>query len=330
MSKGLAHEIIVDIKRVAYTLGRTPSRDQYTQMGVFSKQQIDEVFGNWTAAIQAAGHHTKGNGIPLEKREPRMLVLDIECLPKVGYFWDVWDQNIYPPQIIQETTLASVAVMWINDTEVMYMDQSDSADLRDDRALCEWTMEHVRKADVLITQNGKRFDHPVLNTRFIKNGLGPLPPYKHGDTKIMAKRHFKFSHNSLEGLCKELNTEFKKLTERRFGGWEGVIQLLARNKEAWEENKLYNCRDVLATKGAFLKMLPWGIPGVNLNVYRGDAVFSCHCGSTDLVEVPDEYYFTNSGQFRRYRCNTCNAWVFEKGGERNLLHPMKKDSLKGK
>lgn len=53
----------------------------------------------------------------------------------------------------------------------------------------------------MIAHNGKKFDIPKINTRFIINGLNPPSPYKQIDTLEVARKQFGFSSNSLDALA---------------------------------------------------------------------------------------------------------------------------------
>ena len=57
------------------------------------------------------------------------------------------------------------------------------------------------EADVVIAHNGKKFDVPKCNARFIVAGLAPPSFYKQIDTLDIAKKQFGFSSNKLDALA---------------------------------------------------------------------------------------------------------------------------------
>lgn len=262
------------------------------------------------------------------KDSPRILVFDIELLPIEAYVWSPWDQNISPNQIKQDWTVASYAAKWLGKKEIFYADNRKSKNVRDDRKLLKGIWLLLDDADIVVTQNGKQFDEKKLNSRFLINDIGEPAPFKHADTRQMAKRRFGFTYNSLEYLCDALKVKFKKLKSKKFIGQDLWTQCLAGSVAAWKEMERYNKRDVQATECIFEKLRPWGMPGIDLNVFRSGFDFRCQCGSSDLVRRGT--YKTKTGEWRQYRCNNCRAWPRESGAKNNLLGETKRESLRGK
>ena len=54
-SKTDSHTLIADIKAVAGRLGRSPMRDEYIELGKFSKHKVVDQFGGWSEALVASG-----------------------------------------------------------------------------------------------------------------------------------------------------------------------------------------------------------------------------------------------------------------------------------
>jgi hypothetical protein len=145
-------------------------------------------------------------------------------------------------------------------SEVFYWDQSKEPNMRDDKKLLKRLWKLLDEADIVITQNGKSFDEKKANARFIINGLPPPKPFKHIDTKQLAKKRFCFTSNKLEYLAEALGVPFKKLKLKEFPGMELWTECLKRNKRAWAEMKLYNIADVLPLKASIRDLLlgVWG------------------------------------------------------------------------
>lgn len=235
---------------------------------------------------------------------PRILVLDIETSPLEVYSWGIWDQNIGINQIKHDWYILCWAAKFLGEKKIYSMDQSKAKKLRNDKKIVKGIWKLMDKADIILTQNGKQFDAKKLNARFIINGLQPPSSYKHIDTKILAKKHFGFTSNSLEYMTDKLCTKYKKLKHNKFPGQELWTECLKGNKSAWREMIKYNKYDILSLEELYTKLIPWD-NSVNFNqYYRGEDTV-CTCGSTNFIR--NGIYYTPVNQYQRYRCMDCGS-----------------------
>jgi hypothetical protein len=254
----------------------------------------------------------------------RVLVLDIETAPLLGYVWQLWDQNIALNQIQSDWYILSWSAKWLGDKDVMYEDQRKSKNLEDDSKLLGSLWSLLDEADVVITQNGKKFDVKKINARFILNGFQPPSSFKHIDTLEIAKKHFGFTSNKLAYMSDKLCTKYKKLEHSQFPGFELWKECLKGNQDAWKEMEKYNKHDVLALEELYGKLIPWDNT-VNFNLYSEEAVNECVCGKGRIVKKG--FIYTSVGKFQRYRCSDCGA---QTRGRTNLFSKEKKESLRVK
>lgn len=253
---------------------------------------------------------------------PKVLLFDIETAPILGYVWSLWENNVALNQIHTDWYILSWAAKWLGSKEVMYQDQRRAPNKEDDKALLTPLWKLLNEADIVVTQNGKQFDSKKLNARFIINGFSPPSPYKHIDTKILAKRHFGFTSNRLEYMTEKLCTKYKKLKHEKFAGFELWRECLAGNPAAWAEMEKYNRHDVLSLEELYQKLQPWDSQ-VNFNLYRKDTNQKCNCGSSDLQRRG--YSYTGAGKWQRFECQNCGAW--SRGAE-NLLSKKQREKLR--
>ena len=244
---------------------------------------------------------------------PRLLLLDIETSPILAYVWSLWDQNVGLNQIFRDWSVLSWSAKWLDQPEVMYMDQRRAAEISDDKEILSHLWKLMDEADVLVTQNGKAFDAKKLNARFIKHGFPPPSPYKHIDTKLMAKKNFAFTSNKLEYLGGVLSKSHKKHTNRKFSGFDLWSECLKGNLQAWDEMEVYNTLDVLVLEEVYKALAPWGVP-VNLSIYP-QGVEKCSCGSSKFERRG--YHYTATAKYQRLRCTGCGAWTRDKNNLRN-------------
>lgn len=328
--KDRARLIVEDIVRVARDIGAVPSRRTYLAhpMHKFDLPAIKAAFSTWTTATRAAGLNSTVElkpQPPEPPREPKILVWDIETAPILGYVWSLWEQNVALNQIKSDWHILSWAAKWLGKPEVFYMDQRSAKNIEDDKEILEGLWKLLDEADCVVTQNGKAFDQKKINARFILNGMGPPSPYKHIDTKQLARKHFAFTSNKLEYMAEKLCKQ-KKLRHKEFVGFDLWKECLAGNKRAWAEMERYNRADVIATEELYMKLAPWGGTGVNLNAFHSSAEYRCQCGSTRLQSRG--FNINATGKYRRFQCMECGAWHSEAGKENNLFSDGKKNSLK--
>lgn len=251
--------------------------------------------------------------------KPKILLLDIETAPMLGYIWSLWDQTVSLNQLHSDWHLLSWSAKWLGSPTTLYADQRGVSNIEQDKTLLSGVWKLLNDADIVITQNGKSFDTKKLNARFILNGMSPPSSYRQIDTKLLAKKHFGFTSNKLEYLSDKLCTT-KKLKHQKYQGFELWKACLAGDAEAWEEMERYNRQDVLALEELYLKLAPWD-NGINFQVY--DDSISCKCGSTDVHRRG--YYYTNVAKYQKYRCKTCGS---ETRSRTNLLSSVKRAKLR--
>lgn len=179
-----------------------------------------------------------------------------------------------------------------------------SADVNDDRALVEYAREVLSSADAIITQNGRKFDYPVLQTRLLKHDLEPLDPkIPHIDTKTAARGNLSFISNSLNNMGRFLLDEMKVDHE----GWKLWVKTMQRDPEAAEVMREYCRGDVLLLEKLYRKLRPFlrKIPNHNLhNPLKENCCPSC--GSTRLKS--NGWRVTSTRRYKRYICADCRSW----------------------
>jgi DNA polymerase elongation subunit (family B) len=258
---------------------------------------------------------------------PRILIFDIETAPLLSRTWGIWDQNVGLNQIVKDWHLLSFAAKWLGDppSKVIYADQRNVKNIEDDKEILKKLWKLLDEADIVVGQNSKSFDHKKVNARFIFHGMTPPSSFRIIDTKVLAKKHFAFTSNSLEYLTKHLQTKYKKLVDRKkFSGFSLWTECLKGNKEAFKQMKEYNILDVLSTELLYKKLIPWE-SSINFSVYSPEEVHICSCGSTESNKIG--FGYTSSGKFQRYRCTSCGR---ESRSRINLLSKEKRKSLKGR
>ncbi len=257
----------------------------------------------------------------VRKTNPRILFLDIETAPMLGFVWSLWDNNVALNQIHKDWHLLSWAAKWKGSKEIMYMDQSDVANIEDDSELCRGMWKLLDEADIIVTQNGKKFDVKKLNARFIHWNMQPPSSYRHIDTLEIAKSKFGFTSNKLEYLASKLTTK-KKMTQRKFSGFELWRECLNGNPKAWAEMSQYNKQDIITLEALYNRLAPWSSV-IQFNVYSDTPDNTCNCGSDKWKA--SGFHYSNRGKYKRFKCVSCGS---ERHDAENLIDVDTRKSLR--
>lgn len=329
--KELAAAIIQDIVRLAKKLGHTPSRDEYeASKPKFTKHQIESAFGSWVTATRAAGLDRRGAHKQAQEvefvRKARIGILDIETAPLLVNVFSLKHNDFIPPKHIKkDTCVLSWTWKWLGEEKLIYMDQRNAKDVRDDKAILIPLRDLLSEADAIITKNGKRFDQKFVFARMAINEILPPSPFKHEDLEQLLRKHFLLPSYSIEYAAKVFKLKHQKSEHPKFPGIKLWTECLEGNLEAWKEMEAYNKLDVLATEELRPHIIKWGT-NVNYNIFHSEAIFRCQCGSTDLMHKGEAA--TDAGMFRQFVCRSCGAWSRAKGQGNNLFSNKKKRSLK--
>lgn len=233
---------------------------------------------------------------------PKILFLDIETSPIEAYVWGLWDNNVALNMIKKDWSILSWAAKWGGRKFVSQYDVQHYTEKQ--ILLLLWRF--LDRADIVVTQNGKKFDIPKINARFLKYDMNPPSSYQQIDTLKLAKKRFGFTSNKLEYMTKEFNKKYTKQDHKKFPGFELWSECLKGNKSAWREMAKYNKYDVLALEELYNKLIVWDT-AVNFNVYYNDGKPHCTCGSTTFVK--NGYSITNAGKYNRFQCKACGSEV---------------------
>jgi DNA polymerase elongation subunit (family B) len=239
----------------------------------------------------------------------KLLTVDIETMPHLGYFWDRWKQDINMIQIKEFKRACCFSAKWLDSDEVMYFSEfhhGHETMVREAHRLFD-------EADVLITYNGKTFDVPHLETEMIllDNKLVPSP-YQHLDLYQIVKRRFKFPSNKLDDVAKALDIG-QKVSHAGFQLW---IDCMNGSIEAWSKMREYNKHDVVLTEELYLILRPWIKTHPNMSILDDEEVVEgcTRCGSINYQRRGT--YGTSFGTKQQFWCKDCGGWFTHKLSDR--------------
>jgi len=123
----------------------------------------------------------------------------------------------------------------------------------DDSELTRAYIEALRPFNILVGWNSKAFDLKVLNGRAAIHGIPVLRPQLHLDLMWTYRIAMDVGGSSLQNISEVFESQYKKipLTPRMHAEAE------AGNKEPYDVLREHNVADVLLTRDAFVKALPF-------------------------------------------------------------------------
>jgi len=239
---------------------------------------------------------------------PKILLFDIETALMEVYVWGLYKQYIPHTNIIKDENgeekswfCLSWAAKWLyDDTILSDIVTPDESIARDDSRILKSIWKLIDEADIVIAQNGDKFDIRKLNARFIVNEIYPPSPFRSVDTLKVARREFQFDSNSQDYLTKLLKLPQKLKTDLQL--W---IDCMAGDQKRLDEMAEYNRHDVMGLEEMYLRFRPYIKNHPNLGVLMEmDVCPNCGCEHLDETEAT---YFTSANQFPVYRCQGCKT-----------------------
>ena len=233
----------------------------------------------------------------------KIILLDIETAPGLGYAWEKYDTNIIAFE--RPWFMLSFAWMQFGTEDVYVRALSDYVDYKpggtDDRLLLSDLWNVLDAADIVVAHNGDAFDIKKSNARFVIHDMPPPSTYKTVDTLKIAKKHFKFESNKLNDLGQYLGVGGKAPTT----GWSLWKGCMDGDPDAWEMMKAYNIQDVQLLEKVYVKLRAWSTTHPDLNLYS-HAEACPTCQSSNVQRRGFSYAKTQVRQ--RFQCQGCGSW----------------------
>lgn len=228
----------------------------------------------------------------------RILTLDIETRPNLGYVWSLWDQNVGLSQIVEVGSVICFAGKWLDEKKVHFY--SDHHDGHDEMIRRAWEM--YDEADAVITYNGVGFDNKHLRREWLLAGL--TPPSQHRDIDLLStvRKQFKFSSSKLQHVATQLGLGGKV----QHDGFELWVRCMADDPAAWKTMRKYCMGDVRLTERLYERLLPWITNHPHRGLYGGDRDACPRCESIERQLAKRRT--TLQGVYPQWRCVGCGGY----------------------
>ncbi len=239
----------------------------------------------------------------IAKDSLKVLLIDIETSPNLGWTWGKYEQNVI--QFEKESYMLCFTAKWLDSDKTITFGLDDFKDYDplkpNDKELCKKLWQLMDEADIIVAHNGDSFDIKYTNGRFLVNGLGPTSPFRSIDTKKVSKKYFRLNSNKLDDIGDILNLGRKMST----GGFDLWLGCMKGDKKSWDKMKKYNKQDVVLLEKVYMTMRPWMNPhpnvGINISKEACDA-----CGNDKLQKRGFSY--TRQTKYQRLHCTKCGSW----------------------
>lgn len=247
----------------------------------------------------------------MNKKLPKILIFDVEVSPMQAFVWKRFKENISLDQTISESYMLCWSAKWLFDAKVMGDALTpEEAKNEDDSRIVKSLYDLICQSDIICAYNGKSFDIPYMNQRFLIYGFNPYPPVNIVDPYETAKTVFRFSSNKMDNIATQLGLQNKIKTD--FDLWKGCVN---GDAKCLSDMLKYNKQDVVVLEEIYLRILPWIKNHPNIANYLENKHACVKCGSENLTLIKDKHFYTPSGVYELYRCRDCGA-IFR--GKKNL------------
>jgi len=239
----------------------------------------------------------------------RKVLIDIETSFNQIANWSLWQKFHGIETIIKDRALLCMCFKEHGKGEDIHYYEVDVKDPYDDEALTWAIYEELKDADVLIFQNGDKFDLPFIKARMLKWGVPPLPPIVTADTLKMLKSEFYLNSNKLDYVSGFIGREGKLATTMQL--WKDICldsSPLKKRKEAMEYMVEYCAQDIIELEAVYDKIAPYATKHPSFNLIGGVEDGCPTCGSTNLRTNDTWVHHAVTRSYARYRCGDCGAW----------------------
>lgn len=249
---------------------------------------------------------------------PRILIFDIETSPHLSWHFGTRNLNIRPEQIKQPTRMICWAAKWYLEKPIYF--RSEYHHCTEDMVQTLWKL--LDEADMTVTYNGDKFDHPHAAREFRLMELSKPSPSISVDLYKVIKKNEVYASHQMGYISGQLELP-GKLSHSGFRMWREAMGDFGEEAQhkAWGLMRRYNRQDLLPTEALFTEYLPV-IPNLPSAGLFADPFTDEHplpvcpnplCLSTHVVR--QGYKLTKTRRYRQYQCQDCRRWFSETRSE---------------
>ena len=200
--------------------------------------------------------------------------------------------------------LLCVGYKYLGDSKTTVLEKKKFGDPFDDKELCKRVYDVLADSSVegYIGHNHKWFDIPFLNTRFLLNGMSPLPQARIFDTCDVMYKKLKMG-NSLKNAI----WQFKLPSEKTTLDLPGSLRAAMGDKKEMALIVDHCRKDVESTELLYNKLLPLGANGWSMAALSRNKEACPQCGVVGKL-VRKGWKVAVSRKSQQFQCMACGGW----------------------
>ena len=159
----------------------------------------------------------------------------------------------------------------------------------------------MNSADELLGHNSNNFDEKWIRTRAVYHRIPMRPKYRHLDTLVKSRKHFRFPDNKLNTIAQYCGVGEKEPHEG-IPMWQ---KCKAGDKDALNKMVSYCKHDNIILEDVFHVLQNYITSNAHAGVIQGGYKYECpNCGGSDSILLKNN--FTAMGTVKRLiSCDTC-------------------------
>jgi hypothetical protein len=223
---------------------------------------------------------------------PKILFLDIEWRPTKALVWGAWQQNILPPQILEDGGLFCVGAKWYGSKETFVFSEWEHGHV----GMLERTVELMNDADLIVGYNSDKYDLPKLEGEFILHGI-PLPPKVASVDLMKTVKKLGYFMNRLAFIAPYLGIG-SKMENEGFLFWRRVMEGDEKSQAKMEK---YCAQDVKLTEKLYDRIKP--------AIRNHPALHGKDCPECGSAKAQKRGWRpTRTQRIQRLHCQNCGHW----------------------
>lgn len=237
-----------------------------------------------------------------QDKPPKILFWDIETSP-----FQIWTFRIGNKmsaghhQIVKGTStdIICIAYSWDHEDQVHILDWG--YDKQDSKEMIKKFDSVINQADIVIAQNGDRFDVRHINTQRLLHNLPPMPDWtKYTDDLLkQVKKFFYLPSYRLDYMSALFGCGGKQ--DMDFDDWINIVEKNTDGFASFEKMKHYCMKDVADLKEIWNKVKHHVKPRLNIATLNGGRCCTS-CGSTDIHKNGTRV--RSKTRYQNYHCKT--------------------------
>lgn len=180
-------------------------------------------------------------------------------------------------------------------------------DKQDERAMIERFSKLIKKADVVIGKNSKRFDDKHINTHMMWHGLNGMPEWiRHtDDLETKMRKYFYLPSYSLDYISAELGLGGKN--PMQFADWVNImIKNGTAGKQSYRKMLEYCKKDIEDTRAIWEHCEKYFELRYNAGT-RYEGLHCKHCGSNNIVK--DGIRYSGKTTYQMFKCREHHGYA---------------------